>query len=189
MITKLDREERAFQVVSTGRSFDQVMINYTDHITRLMQDIVRRVPQLNHIDMSRVLVFARFGRSDAEGAYATCHAINLPTSEPSYYFWRDRRTGEMTRRSEWFITKSPSVERGSSSIDYLISFCLPRFCDQTIDRAHKHESYPGAEPWVAKLDTIVHELYHIDPTMEGIRKLPSTNGKSTTRTHLSLIHI
>ena len=183
VITKLDREERAFQLVSTERSFDQVMINYTDHITRLMQDIVRRVPQLNHIDMTRVLVFARFGRSDAEGAYATCHSINLPTSEPSYYFWRDRRTGEMTRRSEWFITKSPSVERGSSSIDYLISFCLPRFCDQTIDRAHKHESYPGAEAWVAKLDTIVHELYHIDPTMEGIRKLPSTNGKSTTRTH------
>ena len=36
---------------------------------------------------------------------------------------------------------------------------------------------------MAKLDTIVHELYHIDPTMEGIRKLPSTNGRSTTRTH------
>jgi hypothetical protein len=182
-ITQLNNGERAFGVVSAERSIDRLMINYTDHITRLMRDIACRVPQLSHIDMSRVLVFARFGRSDAEGAYATCHAINLPTSEPSYYFWRDRRTGEMTRRSEWFITKSPSVERGSSSIDYLISFCLPRFCDQTIARAHKQESYPGAEPWVAKLDTIVHELYHIDPTMEGIRKLPSTNGRSTTRTH------
>jgi len=182
-ISKLDREERPFHVVSAERSFSQVMINYTDHINWLMHDIVRRVPQLSHIDMSRVLVFARFGRSDAEGAYATCHAINLPTSEPSYYFWRDRQTGEMTRRSEWFITKSPLVERGSSSIDYLISFCLPRFCDQTIARAHKQESYPGAAPWVAKLDTIVHELYHVDPTMQGIRKLPSTNGKSTTRTH------
>jgi monofunctional biosynthetic peptidoglycan transglycosylase len=182
-ISKLDRETRTLHVVSGERLFGQVMINYTDQITRLMHDIVRRVPQLGHIDMSRVLVFARFGRSDAEGAYATCHAINLPTSEPSYYFWRDRQTGEMTRRSEWFITKSPLVERGSSSIDYLISFCLPRFCDQTIARAHKEESYPGAPPWVAKLDTIVHELYHIDPTMQGIRKLPSTNGKSTTRTH------
>jgi hypothetical protein len=183
VITKLDREHRAFQVVCAERPFGQVMINYTDHITQLMHDIVSRVPSLGHIDMSRVLVFARFGRSDAEGAYATCHAINLPTSEPSYYFWRDRQTGEMTRRSEWFITKSPSVERGSSAIDYLVSFCLPRFCDQTIARAHKQESYPSAAPWVAKLDTIVHELYHIDPTMEGIRKLPSTNGRSTTRTH------
>ena len=89
------------------------MINYTDHITRLMADIVAASPTLGHIDMSRVLVFARFGRSDAEGAYATCHAISLPSSEPSYYFWRDRRTGKMTRRSEWFVTKSPLVELGA----------------------------------------------------------------------------
>ncbi len=182
-ISKLDRENRSLHVVSPERSGGHVMINYTDHITWLMQDIISRVPTLGHIDIARLLVFARFGRSDAEGAYATCHAISLPTSEPSYYFWRDRQTGEMTRRSEWFITKSPMVERGSASIDYLISFCLPRFCDQTIKRAHKQDSYPGAEQWVAKLDTIVHELYHVDPTMQGIRKLPSTNGRSTTRTH------
>lgn len=159
------------------------MINYTDQLTRLMEDIVLRVPALGHIDMSRVLVFARFGRSDAEGAYATCHAISIPSSEPSYYFWRDRRTGEMTRRSQWFVTKSPRVEVGSSTIDYLISFCLPRFCDQTIARAQKQDSYPGAAPWVAKLDTVVHELYHVDPTHQGIRRLPGPNGKTTTRSH------
>ncbi len=159
------------------------MINYTDHLTRLMEDIVRRVPDLGYIDMSRLLVFARFGRADAEGAYATCHAMTLPSSEPSYYFWRDRRTGEMTRRSEWFVTKSPSVALGSSTIDYLISFCLPRFCDQTIARAQKQESYPGAEPWVAKLDTIVHELYHVDPAHGGIRRLTGADGQPTTRTH------
>ena len=28
------------------------MINYTDQLTRLMQDIVLRVPTLGHIDMS-----------------------------------------------------------------------------------------------------------------------------------------
>ena len=85
------------------------LINYTDQITALMQDIIERVPALGHINLGRVLVFARFGRSDAEGAYATCHAISLPSSEPSYYFWRDRQTGRMTRRSEWFVTKSPEV--------------------------------------------------------------------------------
>jgi hypothetical protein len=36
---------------------------------------------------------------------------------------------------------------------------------------------------VAKLDTIVHELYHVDPTHEGIRRLPSANGLSSTRSH------
>ena len=62
--------------------------------------------------------------------------------------------------------------RARSRIDYLISFCLPRFCDQTLARAQKEHVYPGAAPWVAKLDTIVHELYHVDPSMQGIRKLP-----------------
>jgi len=159
------------------------MINYTAHITRLMEDLVRRVPELSYIDLSRVLVFSRFGRSDAEGAYATCHAISLPSSEPSYYFWRDRQSGRMTRRSEWFVTKSPVVQVGGSSIDYLISFCLPRFCDQTIARACKQRVYPGAEPWVAKLDTIVHELYHVDPSHVGIRRLPRRDGSASTRTH------
>ena len=159
------------------------LINYTDQITALMQDIIERVPALGHINLGRVLVFARFGRSDAEGAYATCHAISLPSSEPSYYFWRDRQTGRMTRRSEWFVTKSPEVALGTSTVDYLISFCLPRFCDQTLARAHKESIYPGFEPWVAKLDTIVHELYHVDPTHSGIRRLPLANGKASTRTH------
>ena len=68
---------------SHAAPFDR-MINYTDHITRLMYDLISRVPDLQYIDMARVLVFARFGRSEAEGAYATCHALSLPSSEPSY---------------------------------------------------------------------------------------------------------
>lgn len=182
-ITTSHRESSPRTAWPVARVPLQRMINYTDHLTRLMSDIVVRVPALGHIDMSRLLVFARFGRSDAQGAYATCHAISLPSSEPSYYFWKDRRTGEMTRRSEWFVTKSPHVELGASTIDYMISFCLPRFCDQTIARAQKEDSYPRFEPWVAKLDTIVHELYHVDPTHQGIRRLPCANGRSSTRSH------
>ena len=57
-------------------------------------------------------MFGRFGRSDAEGAFATCHCLTLPESEPGYYFWRDRSTGQLTRRSEWFVTKTPVVRVG-----------------------------------------------------------------------------
>ena len=85
------------------------MLNYSDRITCLMRDIVARVPALSYVNMSELLVFARFGRARAEGAFATCHCLNLPESEPGYYFWRDRRSGRITRRSEWFVTKSPSV--------------------------------------------------------------------------------
>ena len=90
------------------------MINYTERIALLMQDIVARTPRLSFIDLTEVLVFGRFGRSDAEGAFATCHCLTLPESEPGYYFWRDRATGELTRRSEWFVTKSPDVRVGET---------------------------------------------------------------------------
>ena len=85
------------------------MINYTQRIQRLMQDVVSRTPALSFIDLREVLVFGRFGRPGVEGAFATCHCLTLPETEPGYYFWKDRETGELTRRSEWFVTKTPEV--------------------------------------------------------------------------------
>src|SRR5947209_11262540 len=126
------------------------MINYTERLTLLMQDVVSRVPALSFIDMADVLVFARSGRSNAEGAFATCHCLSLPPSEPGYYFWRDRRTGQITRRSEWFVTKSPVVTIGTRQIKHLISFTLPRFCDQSLDRSRHERFYRRAnDAWVA----------------------------------------
>jgi hypothetical protein len=159
------------------------MIHYTERIAVLMRDIVTRVQPLAFIDMSRVLVFARFGRSDADGPFATCHCLTLPASEPGYYFWRDRRTGKVTRRSEWFITKSPEVRLGTRRLEYLISFVLPRFCDQSLTRSRKRIHYPGAPEWMAKLDTLVHELYHIDPQHGGIRRLARADGTYSPRSH------
>ena len=69
------------------------MLNYTDRVRLLMEDIVRRVPALSFVDMREVLVFGRMGRASAHGAYATCHSLTVPDSEPAYYYWRDRRTG------------------------------------------------------------------------------------------------
>ena len=159
------------------------MINYTERITLLIDDIVRRVPALSYVDPTRVLVFARFGRSQADGAYATCHCLTLPATEPGYYFWRDRVSGQITRRSQWFVTKSPIVRVGHVTMDYMVSFCLPRFCDQTFARSRKHAHYPDAEPWVAKLDTIVHELYHIAPDKCGIRRILRPDGTASPYAH------
>jgi hypothetical protein len=159
------------------------MINYTEHVSRLMHDIVSRVPTLSFIDMSRVLVFARSGRTSAEGAYATCHCVCLPPSEPGYYFWRDRSTGQLTRRSEWFVTKSPEVRVEDRPIDYMVSFTLPRFTDQILSRSRKQIYYRGQPNWVAKLDTIVHELYHIDPQGPGIRRMEKADGTYSANCH------
>jgi hypothetical protein len=159
------------------------MINYTERIALLMQDVVSRTPALSFIDLREVLVFARFGRPGAEGAFATCHCLTLPETEPGYYFWRDRDTGAVTRRSEWFVTKTPEVRVSGTRIKYLISFVLPRFCEQRLDRSWKAELYGKVDPWVAKLDTIIHELYHIDPAAGGIRQFVHASGTRAPRTH------
>jgi hypothetical protein len=159
------------------------MINYTERLTLLMRDIVARVPTLSFIDLDDVLVFARAGRSDADGAFATCHCLTLPASEAGYYFWRDRSTGRLTRRSEWFVTKSPGVSVQARPLNYMISFALPRFCDQSLDRTRKERFYPGAEPWLAKLDTVIHELYHIDPDHSGIRRIERQDGTYSANCH------
>jgi hypothetical protein len=160
------------------------MINYTEQLTHLMRDVVTRVPTLSFIDVNDVLVFGRFGRAEAEGAFATCHCLTMPASEPGYYFWRDRKTGQITRRSEWFVTKSPTVTVGSRDVKYLISFTLPRFCDQSLGRSRKERFYRRAtDAWVAKLDTVIHELYHIDPEQKGIRRIEREDGTCSPHSH------
>jgi hypothetical protein len=159
------------------------MINYTDQLRQLMSDIVLRVPKLSFLDMNRILVFARAGRADREGPYATCHCVCLPPSEPGYYFWRDQATGALTRRSEWFVSKSPVVRLGTNQIDYMVSFTLPRFCDQRRVCARKRARYQGHPDWMAKLDTIVHELYHIDPHQPGIRRIERADGSLSAKCH------
>jgi hypothetical protein len=160
------------------------MINYTERLTLLMQDVVSRVGALSFIDIADVLVFARPGRTKAEGAFATCHCLTLPPSDPGYYFWRDRGSGRVTRRSEWFVTKSPQVTIGGRDVKYMISFALPRFCDQTLGRSRKERFYPGADnAWMAKLDTVMHELFHIDPDQNGIRRLDRGDGTFSTHCH------
>ena len=159
------------------------MIDYTLHVRLLMEDIVARVPSLIHIDVRNVLVFARLGRTGTHGAYATCHSLMLPDSEPMYYFWRDRRTGALRRRSEWFVTRSPEVRVRGRRISHLISVALPRFCDQTLKDTHKERVYGRGEEWVAKLDTIVHELYHVDPHEGGIRQSLKADGSPAAQAH------
>jgi hypothetical protein len=159
-------------------------INYTGQLTLLMQDVIAKVPSLSFIDLDQVLVFARPGRSSADGAYASCHSLGLPTSDPGYFFWRDRKTGSITRRTEWFVTKSPKVFFDGKSMNYMISFALPRFTDQTLLRSRKRSLYPEGTPdWVAKLDTVVHELYHIDPEQNCLRRFRRADGTESDALH------
>ena len=65
----------------------------------------------------------------------------------------------------------------------MISFTLPRFCDQLLSRSRKQVHYAGQPNWIAKLDTIVHELYHIDPERPGIRRMERADGTYSANCH------
>lgn len=158
-------------------------MNVTQQLDRLIRDIVSRVPALSGINPDRLLVFARSGRSDALGPYATCHALTLPDSEPGCLFWRDVGTGRVTRRTPCFVMRSPDVRVRGRRIEHLISFSLPRFLDQPLAGTHKAAWYPDAPDWVARLDTVVHELHHIDPGSPGIRRVSRADGTAASTTH------
>jgi hypothetical protein len=159
------------------------MIHYTDALTGLIADIVERVDELSFIDVSKLLVFARVGRVGASGAYATCHCLNLPDSEPGYFYWRNRGDGHLTRRTEWFVTKTPEVSIDGRRLSYLLSFALPRFCDQVLEGSRKAAFYPGQPAWISRLDTVVHELYHIAPDDSGLRKFARDDGRASVGSH------
>jgi len=157
------------------------MFHFTDALSGLVADIALRVPAFAHVRPERTLVFARRGRTGADGPNATCHCLTLPTSDPGYYFWADAVTGTITRRSPWFVTRSPEVVVRGTPIDYMISVGLPRFSEQVSRR--KLERYTGLPPWVVRLDTVIHELYHIAPDATGLRRLARADGTPDPRTH------
>ncbi len=153
------------------------MIVLTDHLQALVHDIVARVPALSHIGPHRVLVFARPGRSSASGPLASCHCVARPSGNPGYFFWHDVDTKRLIRRTPYVERHAPLVRVGTTRVAHLVSVCLPRFCDQRLDRMPKRFRYPGEESWVAKLDTLIHELYHVAPFGAGLRDLDG--GKSS----------
>jgi len=82
------------------------------------------------------------------------------------------------------VTKSPVVTVNGRQMKYLISFALPRFCDQSLDRSRKERFYRRAsDAWIAKLDTVIHELYHIDPQQNGIRRIERSDGTYAAHCH------
>ncbi|HTU99990.1 MAG TPA: hypothetical protein VMF13_05605 [Luteitalea sp.] len=159
------------------------MFHFTDALSRLIADITLRVPALSHVRPERTLVFARRGRSGADGPNATCHCLTLPTSEPGYYFWADATTGKLTRRTPWFVTRSPELVVNGTAVDYMISFALPRFSDQVSRRKLERYAGTGLPSWVVRLDTVVHELYHIAPDAAGLRQLTRADGSLDQRAH------
>lgn len=118
-----------------------MVFDYTAAVARLCGDVCFRLPELRHIDMSRVAIcFSQTRHSAPVGVFASTMPLRFAGG-----------SSEQSRRgNRWRIQRLVR----SDGIDYLylISIAVPRFIDLRLTE---------------KLETIVHELYHIAPDFSG----------------------
>lgn len=128
-------------------------IDLSRRLEALGADLCRRVPELSHIDTGSVLFC--LSRSRAEGTHGT-YARIAPLRFAGGSFEQTRRRG---RYLETF--RLPSLDHDGRRILYLIYLLLPRFLRLSFEQ---------------KLETVVHELYHISEACDGdIRRLSGRN--------------
>jgi hypothetical protein len=124
----------------TDRPFD-----FSAQVARLCADMVRHCRELRHIDPSRLLFDVTQARGGARhGLQARVTPLRFPG-------------GALTRERKGVPHQVQRYIVGGRDMLYLVTFCLPRFLDQSFDD---------------KFITLFHELYHISPTFDGdLRRL------------------
>jgi len=114
--------------------------DFSAHVRRLCADMVGHCEDLAHVDVSRLL----FGMTQARsGRHYGLQARVTPLRFHKGALVRHRR-GVGYRVQRYFVDGVEML--------YLVTFCLPRFLDQTFDD---------------KFITLFHELYHISPAFDG----------------------
>ncbi|MEN1678463.1 MAG: hypothetical protein AAGJ46_02645 [Planctomycetota bacterium] len=115
--------------------------DFTAAVRRVCEDMTRRVAELSHIDMQRVAVgFCQARKRVPHGLQASLTPLRF-------------EGGAETKRIRGRLVTSQKLIDGSGrDYLYLLQFYLPRFFDH---------------PFEEKLVTIVHELWHISPAMDG----------------------
>src|SRR5438552_3115759 len=129
--------------------------DFTWHIGRLCQDMVRRLPELAHIDISRVAVtFCQTRKAVPHGMFASLTPLRFAGGAAT-----------IVRRGRPHVIERVCDSQGREML-YILSFYLPRF-QNLIFRE--------------KLITVLHELWHISPDFSGdIRR---HNGRYHAHTH------
>ena len=115
--------------------------DFTRHVRRLCDDMVRRLPELRHIDLGRVaLSFSQTRKTVGHGMYASLTPLRFAGGSMH----------TVRRGQKW--TMQRLMDESGREMLYILSFYLPRFLDRGL-----HE----------KLVTVVHELWHISPRFDG----------------------
>ncbi len=115
--------------------------DFTLHMRRVCEDMVARLDQLKHVDLSRVAFsFCQARKAVPHGMYASLTPLRFAGG-----------AREMVRRGRrWRI--EPLADGSGREMLYILNFYLPRFLDL---------------PFRAKLATVLHELWHISPRFDG----------------------
>ncbi|MDG2380583.1 MAG: putative metallopeptidase [Pirellulaceae bacterium] len=116
-------------------------INFTSQIRVVIDDMIARLPELQHIDLNRVAIaFAQARNRSRYGTHATLTPMRF--LDGSLTMQQGRRTYTVQRIYD---------DRGAELL-YILTLYLPRFMDVDF-----HE----------KLVTLLHELWHINPEFNG----------------------
>lgn len=117
-------------------------LDVTSRVQRLCADVSSRLPELSHVDMTRVVVrLCQTRRAGPYGVQATMTPLRF----------RDGAETTIRRGSAWRIHPCPLDSAGRPYL-YMLSLYVPRFLD-----------LPGPE----KLAVLVHELWHASPAFDG----------------------
>lgn len=122
-------------------------LDFTLHMRSLCHDLTQRLPELRHIRFDFVAVrLCQTRHSASHGVHASLTPLRFQGGE------------RITQRRGRSWTIRPLYDARGEEMLYLLSFYLPRFCNQ---------------PLGEKLATVIHELWHIGPAFDGdLRRLP-----------------
>jgi len=115
--------------------------DFTLHMRRLCDDMVARLEPLQHIDLARLaLSFSQTRRADHFGMHASLTPLRFAGGQ----------TCTVRRGRKWGMQRL--LDPTGREMLYILNFYLPRFLNL---------------PLVEKLNTVVHELWHIGPSFNG----------------------
>jgi hypothetical protein len=119
----------------------QPPFDFTARMRLVCQDMVVRLPELGHIDLARVAVcFCQARKRVTHGLFASLTPLRFADGAATT-IRRGRRYGIQ-----------PVADSEGREMLYVLSFYLPRFMDLDFRE---------------KLITILHELWHIGPRLDG----------------------
>ena len=115
--------------------------DFTSQIRLVCTDIVARLPDLSHVDLSRVTIaFCQTRKRVSHGLYASLTPM------------RFKGGSLVTRRSGRWYTLQRLYDASDREQLYILSFYLPRFMEVGLR---------------VKVSTIILELWHIGPAFDG----------------------